>query len=268
MKAKSQTNADSVAVPFTFNNTVHLILNGKGGVGKSFTAAALAQYLQARGYEPINGDTDPVNSTFGQIEDLNVQLIPITEAGAVLQRKFDPLFEKIIAVNCAAVIDNGASTFLPLLKYIKSNEILSALQAANKQVYIHCPVVGGQAKDDTAQGLLSLIDLVKQSGSNTKIVVWENEFWGIPEFKGVPLANMPWIQENASVIQGIAKIVDRNSDAFTTDIRLMSESHMTLRQVMDSDQFGVFAKSRVKRVFDDLYQELDRVYGIEVENKS
>jgi CO dehydrogenase nickel-insertion accessory protein CooC1 len=30
-------------------STVHLILQGKGGVGKSFIAALLAQYLQEKG---------------------------------------------------------------------------------------------------------------------------------------------------------------------------------------------------------------------------
>lgn len=267
MKGKSQANAESVADPFTFNHSVHLILQGKGGCGKSLIAAVKAQYCQARGYTPINGDTDPVNSTFAQIKGLNAQRILITEGGAVVQRKFDPLFEQIVALDRVAVIDNGASTFLPLIKYIKSNEILNLLQASGKRVYIHCVMVGGQAKDDTAQGLLSLLDLVKQSGSNAKIVVWENEFWGIPEFEGKALAEMPWIQDNADVIQGIVKIVDRNSDAFTTDIRLMTERHMTLCDVMNSDEFGMFAKSRIQRVFTDLFLELDRVYGVKAEDK-
>ena len=43
--------------------TVHLILQGKGGVGKSFIAALLAQYLQEKGVAVRCFDADPVNST-------------------------------------------------------------------------------------------------------------------------------------------------------------------------------------------------------------
>lgn len=264
---KSQVSAAVSAQIMNLENSVHLVLQGKGGVGKSLIAAAKSQYLSARNYEPVNGDTDPVNSTFAQIKALNAQLIPIADGGAVVQRLFDPLFENVLAIKQPAVIDNGASTFLPLIKYIKSNDVLKALQQAGKQVFIHSVIVGGQAKDDTAQGLLSLIELVKQSGSNAKIVVWQNEFWGIPEFKGTSLEQMPWMTQNAEIIQGVVKIVDRNSDAFTTDIRLMSESHLTLNEVQASEKFGVFAKSRIQRVFEDLYQELDRVYGVPLETK-
>ncbi|WP_256578329.1 conjugal transfer protein, TraL family [Pseudomonas sp. A25(2017)] len=245
-----------------FANTSHFILQGKGGCGKSLKASVLTQYFQSRGCAPICGDTDPVNSTFHQIRDLNVQLVPITDGGAVVQRLFDPLFETLMTVEQVTVIDNGASTFLPIAKYISTNYVLEALQQAGKQVFIHCVVTGGQAKDDTVTGLLSMIDLVKKSKSNAKIVVWENEFWGIPEFNGKPLAEMPWFKDNSDVIQGLVKIIDRNSDAFSTDIRIMTEKHLTLRQVMDSEQFGVMSKSRLYRVFNDIYSDLDRVFNV------
>lgn len=247
-----------------FSNTCHFILQGKGGCGKSLKASVLAQYFRDRGCIPVCGDTDPVNSTFHQIRDLDVQLVPITEGGAVMQRLFDPLFETLLSVDQVTVIDNGASTFLPIAKYISTNHVLETLQQAGKQVYIHCVVTGGQAKDDTATGLLSMIELVKKSNSNAKIVVWENEFWGIPEFNGKPLADMPWIKDNGDVIKGLVKIVDRNSDAFSTDVRLMTEKHLTLREVLASDQFGVMSKSRLTRVFNDIYADLDRVFDFPV----
>ena len=244
-------------------NTTHWTLQGKGGVGKSFVSSILAQYMRERGYTPVCGDTDPVNSTFKQILDLNVMLVPITEGGTVVQRLFDPLFESILSTEQVSIVDNGASTFLPIGKFISSNFILEAMQEHKKQVFIHSIVTGGQAKDDTVTGLLSLIELVKSSKTNTKIVVWENEFWGIPEFNGKSLSEMPWIKNNSSIIQGIVPIVDRNSDAFSTDIRLMSEKHLTCREVKESEEFGFMAKSRINRVFEDVYAELDRVFGFD-----
>lgn len=244
------------------NGSTHWVLQGKGGCGKSLKASVLAQYVRYCGGEPVCGDTDPVNSTLHQIKDLNAVLIPITEGGTVVQRMFDPLFETIITVEGVSVIDNGASTFLPIIKFISSNSILQIMQDSGKQVYIHTVVTGGQAKDDTVSGLLSLLELVKRSGTNAKVVVWVNEFWGIPEFNGRAVVDMPWFTDNKSVIQGVVTIVDRNSDAFATDIRLMTENHLTLREVQGSEDFGVLAKSRIKRVFTDIFDDLDKVFDV------
>ena len=43
---------------------IHMILQGKGGVGKSMIAATLAQWKRAHGEAPLCIDTDPVNATF------------------------------------------------------------------------------------------------------------------------------------------------------------------------------------------------------------
>jgi len=43
---------------------IHVVLQGKGGVGKGFVAALMAQFLQDRGRDPLCIDTDPVNATF------------------------------------------------------------------------------------------------------------------------------------------------------------------------------------------------------------
>ncbi|MFA0999178.1 MULTISPECIES: nucleotide-binding protein [Pseudomonas syringae group] len=244
-------------------NTTHWILQGKGGVGKSFASSILAQYMIERGHEPACGDTDPVNSTFYQIAALNVQLIKIAEDGIVMQRLFDPLFESILLSDRVSVVDNGASTFLPFAQFIKSNCVLETMQEYGKQVFIHCVVTGGQSKDDTAAGLISLIDLVRSTQSNAKIVVWVNEFWGKPTFDGKTLEQNEWFQEALPIIQGVVTIVQRNGDDFITDIRLMTERHMTYREVKVSTDFGLMPKSRIFNVFNDVYRQLDVVFSRE-----
>jgi hypothetical protein len=241
-------------------DTVHLVLQGKGGVGKSLVAAMIAQYLQERGFGPVCADTDPVNSTFYQLKRLNVALIPMTEGGAIVQRLFDPLFETILETPSPVVIDNGSSTFLPMVKYLKANEVFQVMEESGKRTFIHAIITGGQAKDDTAHGLLALFELV--AGSHAKVVVWQNEFWGIPLFNGAPLERMTWMAENADQVKGLVKIIDRNNDAFATDLRLMSEKHLTLADVKASGDFGTFAKSRIQRVFHDVFGELDAVFGL------
>ena len=53
--------------------TIHLTLQGKGGVGKSLVASILAQYLRNRGKEIHCVDTDPVNQTFSQYAELGAE---------------------------------------------------------------------------------------------------------------------------------------------------------------------------------------------------
>ncbi|HDQ4465237.1 TPA: conjugal transfer protein, TraL family [Pseudomonas aeruginosa] len=247
-------------------NTSHLVLQGKGGVGKSFVASALAQYFIERGYDIACADTDPVNSSFYQFKALDVDMIPIMEGGGISQKLFDPLFEELLSTEDVCVVDNGASTFIPMLKFISDNQMLSALQEAGKQLYIHTVITAGQAKDDTFNGLEKLIAMIRDEKSDTKVVVWQNEFWGIPIFGGKALSETDLILNNADIIQGVCAVVDRNSDAFTADIRNVLESHLTLREVKQSEVFGVIAKSRIHRVYNDIFSELDAVFGEGVKN--
>jgi hypothetical protein len=46
--------------------SVHIILQGKGGVGKSFVSAILAQYFRTKPAPVHCLDTDPINATFAQ----------------------------------------------------------------------------------------------------------------------------------------------------------------------------------------------------------
>lgn len=45
---------------------IHMVLQGKGGVGKSFIATVIAQYKRSKGQQPLCIDTDPVNAQCSQ----------------------------------------------------------------------------------------------------------------------------------------------------------------------------------------------------------
>ena len=70
--------------------TVDLILQGKGGVGKSYIASLLAQHYRARNLTPICIDTDPVNQTFSGYRAYGVDLIRLTDSSNDINpRAFD-----------------------------------------------------------------------------------------------------------------------------------------------------------------------------------
>lgn len=240
-------------------NKVDLILQGKGGAGKSHTAVLLAQYRKSKGGKVICADTDPVNATFTQYTSLDVAHIEIAEGGNVIQRKFDPLMEMIISTDADFIIDNGAATFMPLTRYLAENDIYRIMSEAGKQVFVHTVLTGGQAKSDTYNGFAELLGKINDYA---KVVVWENEFWGKVEYDGYPITASKLFKDadKAGKIAGIVKIIDRSqSDTFVGDLKQMTEKHMTLADVMASSDFSFLAKNRLQKVVNEVFSELDKV---------
>ena len=99
--------------------SAHLVLQGKGGVGKSLVATILAQYFTHHAGRQVHCvDTDPVNQTFAQYKDLTVKRLELLVDGVVDQRVFDDLMERLLTEQGLFVVDNGSSTFIPMWSYI------------------------------------------------------------------------------------------------------------------------------------------------------
>ena len=118
---------------------INFILQGKGGVGKSFTASLLAQHYRARGDETVCIDTDPVNATFSGYAAYDVQRLELLDGDNINPRAFDELIEVITTVpeKAVVVIDNGAATFIPICSYLIENDIISFLREAGHTVLFH-----------------------------------------------------------------------------------------------------------------------------------
>jgi hypothetical protein len=148
----SNTNGNSS------ETAIHLSLQGKGGVGKSLLASILAQYFSDRHRTVRCMDTDPVNRTLSQYRALQVERIQLVEDGnRINQRGFDVLMERFLTESGVTfVVDNGASTFLPLWHYMLENNALGLLRDEGRQIYVHTVVTGGQALTDTLNGFAAL----------------------------------------------------------------------------------------------------------------
>lgn len=240
-------------------NNIHMILQGKGGVGKSLVAVLMAQYVQNKGGSVICADTDPVNRTFSKYSSLDVAPIEIAENGNIITKKFDPLMEMIVSTESDFVIDNGAATFMPLTKYLVENDIYQVMAEHGKKVYIHSVLVGGQGQSDTYDGLAALLGKVDKFA---KVVIWENEFWGKIDFDGHPITASKLYKDadKAGKIAGIVNVVNRSqSDTFVDDMKQMTGKSMTLADVMASPDFNFIAKNRLKKVVGEVFAELDKV---------
>src|SRR5258708_38502135 len=106
--------------------SIHISLQGKGGVGKSLISAILSQYLLSRGQDVHGIDADPVNQTLSEYRGLAVSCLKLLKDGSVDQREFDLLMERFLTESGTFVVDIGASTFIPLSHYLLENHSLAS----------------------------------------------------------------------------------------------------------------------------------------------
>jgi hypothetical protein len=236
---------------------IHLTLQGKGGVGKSLIAAVLAQYLRDDGRDVRCIDTDPVNRTFAQYAALGADRLSLRdEHNRIEQRAFDVLMERFLTEDAATfVVDNGASTFLPLWHYILENDALEYLRERGRRVYVHTVITGGQALLDTLNGFSELA----QTSRDRNIVVWVNEYFGRVQAEGKKFSEMTAYRENADKVCGAVIFQKRNQDTFGRDLEEMIAAKLTFQEAICTAKLPIMAKQRLKVVQTDLFEQLAKI---------
>jgi hypothetical protein len=236
-------------------NAIHLSLQGKGGVGKSLVAIIIAQYFHARGKGIRCIDTDPVNRTFLQYKSLDVTRLELLREGGIDSRGFDKLMQTLLTEDTMFVVDNGASTFIPLWNYILENQVVDVLTAAGKRLFVHTVITGGQALLDTLHGFKSLAD----STADRNIIVWLNEYFGRIESDGKTFEEMGAYRESESKIFGSVHLVKRNQDTFGRDLEEVISRKLTLQEAIKDGPFSIMTKQRLKVMQRDWFEQLDQL---------
>ncbi|MGI0086079.1 MAG: ArsA-related P-loop ATPase, partial [Nitrososphaerales archaeon] len=122
---------------------VHITLQGKGGIGKSFVSVVIAQYIKQKDPDVLCLDTDPVNATFSSFPGLHARSIALLEGNNTInERHFDEMMEQILHTDSDVVVDNGAASYVPLSTYLIDNEAFDVIQRAGKQVVVHSVIAG------------------------------------------------------------------------------------------------------------------------------
>ncbi|HEY8022944.1 MAG TPA: hypothetical protein VIF60_00150 [Burkholderiaceae bacterium] len=238
-------------------NTVHFILQGKGGIGKTFVSSILAQWMQNKNPELLRCyDTDQENTTFSRYKALNVKHVPVMNDSRTIEPKgFDALMMDILESDGNCVIDNGANTFSPLMAYLIENACFELLKDAGRRVYIHSIVGGGDTLHDTASGFISTA-----LSTPVPLILWENEHFGLLQTpSGKAFVDSQSFNDHIDKVKGRVKLVQRNADTFGADIKKMNTTRMTLDEVMQSDKFNIMEKQRIKVVYRDLFSQLDAI---------
>jgi hypothetical protein len=238
-------------------NTVHFILQGKGGIGKTLVSTILAQWLAPKDTRPLRCyDTDQENPTFSRYKAMNVKHVPVmTDTRTIDPKRFDALMIDLLEEDGNCVIDNGANSFSPLMAYLLENDCFGLLQESGRKVYIHTIVGGGDTLHDTATGFVSTA-----KATAVPLVLWENEHFGkLASASGKLFTESQSYADFADRVRGRVVLAARNPDTFGADLKKMNMGRLTVDEVRASDKFNVMEKQRIKVVFRELFEQLDKV---------
>lgn len=234
---------------------VHMVLQGKGGVGKSLISALIAQFLQNRDQCPLCVDTDPVNATFEGYKALNVRRLHILEGDEINTRNFDALVEMIAAADDDVIVDNGASSFVPLSHYLISNQVPALLQSMGHQLVVHTVITGGQALLDTVHGFAQL---ASQFPTECEFVVWLNPAWGPIEHEGKTFEQMKAYTANKDRISSIIRIPALKEETYGRDFSEMLQARRTFAEALSDSTLTIMTRQRLKIVRDALINEMNK----------
>ena len=235
---------------------IHMVLQGKGGVGKSVIAALIAQYKASKGQAPLCLDTDPVNSTFHGYTSLNVRRLQIMDGDEINSRNFDSLVELIAPSKDDVVIDNGASSFVPLSHYLVTNQVPALLHEMGHELVVHTVITGGQALVDTLSGFAQL---ASQFPAEAPFVVWLNQYWGPIEHEGKTFEQLKAYTANKARVAAIIQIPDLKKETYGQDLSDMLQDRLTFDDALALESLTIMTRQRLKIIKGQIYAQLENV---------
>ena len=244
-------------------NKVNMIMQAKGGCGKSLSASILAQFLIAR-FQDENKkllvvDIDQENPTLSQYKALNVLKVSVMGEGRAIDPKmFDTLMMNIVEFDGDVVLDTGANTFSALMAYIIENSVFDVIKESGKEVIIHTVVGGGDVLYDTANGFADIASYVTGN-----MVLWQNEHFGeMRAISGVAFADSKVLLENKGKLIGEVILQKRTAATFGADVNKMTSMRLTFDEVDASTSFNFMERNRLKIVRKDMFDQLGSIAGL------
>lgn len=237
---------------------IHLTMQGKGGVGKTFIASIVTQFLLSKEQPVIAIDADPVNSTFAGYKKIGAKILPLMKGTSLInERNYDSLIEQFFVEDSNFVVDNGASSFVPLSNYLISNKAIDMIVEKKKDVVIHTVITGGQGALDTMHGF---VVLAEQMPDCAEIVIWINEFFGSVEYNNVSFEKSKAYEKHKDRILGIVRLPKYPENTYGIDIEQMLREKLTFDEVAASDDFNIMSKSRLFRVKNAIFAQLELLF--------
>ena len=257
-RSKGRTTADVSSERTDALRKLHFVLQGKGGVGKTVVALLLSQCIAETGEPVVCVDADPVNASFASLSPMNPERVSIFAGKKVDTRSLDLFTEKLFTDDAHFVVDNGASGFVPVSRYLIENDVAAMMVEAGRQPVVHTIITGGPNMLDTMKGLDSI---VADFPPSVRIVVWLNEFFGsIVNANGRPFEELPAYTENRERIFALVPLAAPSEEA-THDLRDMFSRRLSFSQALAPENTAILRiqKARLFRFKQAIWPYIERV---------
>ncbi len=236
---------------------MHIVLQGKGGVGKTYISSLIAQYLKEKGEPVACLDTDPVNASFAAIPSLAAEAVDLLIDDRINVDALDGMVERLLSEDKTFIIDNGAASFVPLSRYLIENDIPGLITAGGKGVVVHTVITGGPALLETAKALAAMIE---QLPENVELVVWVNAYFGpVVTESGQEFEQTRLYQEHRDRITGVVRLDELNPDTFGHNLADMLGRRLTFAEAEQSPEFRVVAKQRLRQIKQPIWNQMAHV---------
>lgn len=238
---------------------IHLIMTGKGGVGKSVIATWIMQAANEKNRNTLGIDCDPINQTLASYKGLDTVVVNLlNDKRKIDDGRFDEIVE-IIAEKSEnnveeIVVDNGASSFVTLASYLVANDAISVLSEMGHKVIIHCVVASGQAQHDTLSGLADIAEWF--GNQDCKLVVWLNEYDGEIQYNGKKFIDMKVYQANKDMISAIITLENLEDELADRTVRQIISNNQTFNEAMQSKELKIMQKQRIKTIKSKYFTEI------------
>lgn len=235
-------------------NTIHMVVQSKGGTGKTQTALYLASYFQRHVSElPLYCiDLDSNTQSFAAFQSFNVQQfseVDINDEGSIQidPTRFDGAFNLILeSINSDAIVvmDTGAGASLwSLIDYIRDLDFPSLAAACDRQWrFVLHVVISGEAIAESRDSLRYLSELV--DNPHVEFVIWGNEYFG--ELKST---YGDIVSDHGEMFQRnmiLPMVTDKRLRAILQDMRT---NHWSVTELFDSKSLNAIDKARVNQHF-------------------
>ena len=236
----------------TSHADIHMVLQSKGGVGKTVVAALYTEWLRENGNDVTPISTDPANQTLIRYRDLNARHHELMDSNEHIdQRQFDVLMEEWLTKETTFVVDNGASCFHPLWNYIKENDVVQILEQANRRLFIHNVICASERLyEDTLRGFADWARLVNDG----RIVLWLND-----HFRPIDLEDFqrqPEVVEHKSKVAGLIRLSTPTNEVAARNFQTLIQDCKTFREANADPNFLLMDKHRLARIKHDLFASI------------
>ena len=204
-----------------------LIINGKGGVGKSFFAVNYVQYLKNNNTQHCAIDTDNENSTLKRFHP-EVDFIDLHDA-----HDMDRIFHALEQHNLVIVDCRAASTDI-FLDYFGEIDVFDVLNELNTELIVVSPI---NHEADSLEQLKVITDTLQK---NCHYVVVKNESHST-QFRLYEDSKIR--QEILEEHEGVELTIPRMQDWLVTNL---NKSNVTASIATKSNQFSIIDRQRLK----------------------